>query len=109
MTSEHYDLVIVGAGLFGLTIAERCAEELGLRFVRAATPGAHPDFVAMVRELLLERAAVERGEDAERPSLGELPPSHYLCPTDCCLNPRATLPTVCSADTPASVSASVPL
>ena len=25
------DLVIVGAGLFGLTIAERCAEELGLR------------------------------------------------------------------------------
>ena len=25
------DLVVVGAGLFGLTIAERCAEELGLR------------------------------------------------------------------------------
>jgi len=25
------DLVIVGAGLFGLTIAERCAQELGLR------------------------------------------------------------------------------
>ncbi|KQV64914.1 UDP-galactopyranose mutase [Nocardioides sp. Root122] len=30
-TDQHPDLVIVGAGLFGLTIAERCAEELGLR------------------------------------------------------------------------------
>lgn len=30
-TAPLPDLVIVGAGLFGLTIAERCAEELGLR------------------------------------------------------------------------------
>ena len=30
-TEQLPDLVIVGAGLFGLTIAERCAEELGLR------------------------------------------------------------------------------
>ena len=30
-SSQQPDLVIVGAGLFGLTIAERCAEELGLR------------------------------------------------------------------------------
>ena len=30
-TEQRPDLVIVGAGLFGLTIAERCAEELGLR------------------------------------------------------------------------------
>jgi UDP-galactopyranose mutase len=30
-TERLPDLVIVGAGLFGLTIAERCAEELGLR------------------------------------------------------------------------------
>ncbi|GAB3612434.1 UDP-galactopyranose/dTDP-fucopyranose mutase family protein [Humibacter ginsengisoli] len=26
-----YDLLVVGAGFFGLTVAERCAEELGLR------------------------------------------------------------------------------
>ncbi|MBD8606570.1 ferrochelatase [Aeromicrobium sp. CFBP 8757] len=91
------------------TEASQTAEELGLRFVRAATPGAHPDFVAMVRELLLERAAVERGEDVDRPALGELPRSHDLCPTDCCLNPRSTLPTVGSATTPASVSSSIPL
>ncbi|NUT40882.1 MAG: NAD(P)-binding protein, partial [Thermoactinospora sp.] len=25
------DLVVVGSGLFGLTVAERCATELGLR------------------------------------------------------------------------------
>ena len=30
-TDQLPDLVVVGAGLFGLTIAERCAEELGLR------------------------------------------------------------------------------
>jgi UDP-galactopyranose mutase len=30
-TGQLPDLVIVGAGLFGLTVAERCAEELGLR------------------------------------------------------------------------------
>ena len=29
----RYDLVVVGAGLFGLTIAERCATQLGLRVV----------------------------------------------------------------------------
>ena len=27
----NHDLVVVGSGLFGLTIAERCAHELGLR------------------------------------------------------------------------------
>ncbi len=27
----NYDLVVVGSGLFGLTIAERCASDLGLR------------------------------------------------------------------------------
>lgn len=31
MTFEHYDLAIAGAGFFGATIAERCANELGIR------------------------------------------------------------------------------
>ncbi|KAA1375922.1 ferrochelatase [Aeromicrobium fastidiosum] len=83
------------------TEGKQTADELGLRYVRADTPGAHPDFVAMVRELLVERAAVERGETTDRPSLGELPPSHDLCPIDCCLNPRSSLPVVGSAATPA--------
>ena len=46
------------------TEALATAEKLGLPARRAATPGVDPRFVAMVRDLLLERAAAERGEDA---------------------------------------------
>ncbi|MBC7631866.1 ferrochelatase, partial [Aeromicrobium sp.] len=49
------------------TEAKETADELGLVFQRVDTPGSHPAFVEMVRELLLERAAVERGEQVERP------------------------------------------
>lgn len=83
------------------TEAKATAAELGLQYVRADTPGAHPEFVAMVRELLLERAAVERGEAVTRPALGDLPPSHDLCPIDCCVNPRSSLPVMGSATTTA--------
>jgi ferrochelatase len=48
----------------------------------------------MVRELVLERAAVERGEQVERPTLGTMGPSHDVCAIDCCLNPRSPLPTI---------------
>jgi ferrochelatase len=37
------------------TEATKLAAKLGMAFVRAATPSTHPRFVAMVRELLLER------------------------------------------------------
>ena len=37
------------------TEAAATAQRLGLRFVRAATPGTDPRFVAMVRDLILER------------------------------------------------------
>ena len=70
------------------------AKELGLLYDRVDTPGAHPDFVAMIRELLLERAAVERGEEPQRRVLGGLGAWHDVCPADCCLNPRAALPTI---------------
>src|SRR6188508_766727 len=33
MSVMNVDLVVVGAGFFGLTVAERCANELGLRVV----------------------------------------------------------------------------
>ena len=36
--------------------AATCARELGIDFVRAKTVGRHPDFVAMVRELVHERS-----------------------------------------------------
>jgi protoporphyrin/coproporphyrin ferrochelatase len=65
------------------------AAELGLPAVRAATVGTDPDFVAMVRELVLERAAAERGEQPERRVLGTLGPSHDLCPSGCCRVPAS--------------------
>ena len=52
------------------TEARATAEELGLPFARAATAGVDPRFVAMVRDLLLERAATERDESPERASVG---------------------------------------
>jgi ferrochelatase len=79
------------------TEAKATADRLGLRFDRVDTPDEHPDFVGMIADLFAERAAAERGESVDRVALGDLGPSHDLCPTDCCLNPRAPLPTIGSA------------
>ena len=56
------------------TEALATAERLGLPARRAATAATDPRFVAMVRDLLLERAAAERGEDVVRASVGALGP-----------------------------------
>jgi protoporphyrin/coproporphyrin ferrochelatase len=61
------------------TEAAAVAAELGLRFVRSRTVGTEPRFIAMVRELVLERM----GDVAPR-SLGSLGPAHDLCAVDCC-------------------------
>jgi len=82
------------------TEARATAERLGLGFERAPTPGVDPRFVAMVRELLVERAAAESGGAPARPSLGGLGPSWDICPTDCCANPRSERPALCGADSP---------
>lgn len=74
------------------TEAAATAEKTGLSFVRAATAGIDPRFVASVRDLLVERAAVERGEDVVRRAEGSLPACWDLCPLGCCPNPRAELP-----------------
>ncbi|NGO73683.1 ferrochelatase, partial [Streptomyces boncukensis] len=66
------------------TEARARAEELGLPVARSATVGADPRFAAAVRELVLERAASERGERPERCALGALGPSHDVCPVGCC-------------------------
>ena len=76
------------------TEAAATAKKLDLRFERVDTPGEHERFVAMVRELVLERAAIERGERPEPATIGTLGPNPYVCPADCCVNPRAALPTV---------------
>ncbi|MFC4564792.1 ferrochelatase [Nocardiopsis mangrovi] len=59
--------------------ARDTADRLGLAFERALSPGTHPRFVAMVRELVAERAS-----GAGPVGLGDLP----RCPdggSDCCM------------------------
>jgi ferrochelatase len=74
------------------TEAMATAERLGLDAVRVATSGTDPRFVAMVRDLLVERAAVERGETVERSAVGGWPACWDRCAADCCPNPRHPLP-----------------
>jgi ferrochelatase len=66
--------------------------------VRAATPGVDPRFVSLVRDLLVERAAAERGDEPARASVGALPPSWDRCAVGCCPNPRAERPALAGAD-----------
>jgi ferrochelatase len=70
------------------TEALATARRVGLPVTRAATVGTDPRFVTAVRELVLERAAAVRGEEPVRRSLGELGPSHDVCPARCCPNAR---------------------
>lgn len=55
------------------------ARSLGLTMHRAATVGTHPDFVAMICELIEERL----GRQVPR-SIGHMGPWHDTCPADCC-------------------------
>lgn len=80
------------------TEAMATARELGLSCERAATAGVDPRFVAMVRDLLLERAAVERGEDPDRAVVGTLPAAWDVCAAGCCANPRGPRPALCGSD-----------
>ena len=68
------------------TEARELAEELGLRMVRAATPGTHPRFIAMIRELIEERIT-----GAPPCSIGRCDPMPDVCLADCCPAPVAGL------------------
>jgi ferrochelatase len=63
--------------------AER-ARNLRLHFSRVPTVGTAPAFIAMIRELIVERL------DAATPrrALGSLGPSHDVCAVTCCLPQR---------------------
>ena len=80
------------------TEALATAEKLGLPAMRAATPGVDPRFVAVVRDLLLERATVERGGDAVRAAVGSIEPLWDRCPVGCCPNPRGPRPALCGSE-----------
>ncbi|HEX8187940.1 MAG TPA: ferrochelatase, partial [Pyrinomonadaceae bacterium] len=79
-TSDHMEV------LYDLdTEAKQLSEELGVNMLRAATVGTHPEFVRMIRELMLER--LDPG--VPRRVLGAFPASHDVCPVDCCLSGMA--------------------
>jgi ferrochelatase len=80
------------------TEARATAGRLGLILERAATAGVDQRFVAMVRDLLLERAAAERGDDPKRAAVGALPAPWDRCQPGCCANPRGPKPALCGAD-----------
>lgn len=66
------------------TQAAEVAEERGMTFLRVPTPGTHPAFVAMVRELVTERL----DPAAPRRALGPLGPRADRCAADCCPPPQ---------------------
>jgi ferrochelatase len=65
------------------TEARQLSDSLDLPMARAKTVGVHPKFIAMIRELILERTA-----GTERRALGLLGPRPDLCPEDCCPAPQ---------------------
>jgi protoporphyrin/coproporphyrin ferrochelatase len=63
------------------TQARKLCEEMGLNMVRASTVGAHPAFIKMIRELILERT----DPDAPKRFLGCHGAAQDVCAIDCCL------------------------
>jgi ferrochelatase len=75
--SDHMEV------LFDLdTEARAIADERGLHMVRAATVGVHPQFLSMIRELILEKMG-----QIEPRSVGKYGPNHDICRADCCPAP----------------------
>ena len=79
--SDHMEV------LYDLDIeARQLCDSLALPMARAKTVGVHPRFIAMIRELILERT-----ECAERQAIGSLGPRQDLCAEDCCPAPQRSL------------------
>ena len=77
--SDHMEI------LFDLdTEARAVCEELGIKMVRTPTVGTHPEFVQMVRELILERLEPSRN----RVALGVYGPGGDRCSETCCPPPQ---------------------
>ena len=68
------------------TEAMETSEEVGIFAVRVPTPGVHPDYVAGLIDLVLER--VNGTPTAERPSMTDLGPWYDVCRPGCCENVR---------------------
>jgi protoporphyrin/coproporphyrin ferrochelatase len=83
------DLVVVPVGFvsdhlevrYDLDIqAAETAARLGMNMVRAEAVGAHPRYIRMIRDLIVERMTA----GPERIALGECGPSHDICGATCC-------------------------
>ncbi|GAB3436632.1 ferrochelatase [Phycicoccus ginsengisoli] len=80
------------------TEAAETAERLGLRMVRVPTVGVDPEFVSGLADLLLERAALARGEAPAQPSWPGREPLNSVCAPGCCPNLRVAKPALCGRD-----------
>jgi ferrochelatase len=77
--SDHMEV------LYDLDVeARQLCDSLGLPMTRAKTVGVHPKFVAMIRELILERIDPAK----ERVALGSLGARPDACAEECCPAPR---------------------
>jgi protoporphyrin/coproporphyrin ferrochelatase len=87
--SDHMEV------LYDLDVeARQLCDSISLPMVRAKTVGVHPKFVAMIRELILERIE----PNSQRRSLGVLRPRGDICAEDCCPAPRRLTPVHVSRD-----------
>lgn len=76
--SDHMEV------LYDLDVeAQQLCDSLSLPMARARTVGVHPKFIAMIRELILERV----DPNPERRALGSLGPRQNVCAEDCCPAP----------------------
>ncbi|WP_286217213.1 ferrochelatase [Paraoerskovia sediminicola] len=83
------------------TEAMATATELGMTAVRAGTVGTREPFVRGLVDLMLERAAMARGEDVDQETVGTLPPFRSVCAPGCCLRrdgEPSGVPALCGAD-----------
>jgi ferrochelatase len=77
--SDHMEV------LYDLDVeARQLCDSLPLVMTRAKTVGVHPKFVAMIRELILERV----NPGSERRALGALGARADVCAEDCCPAPQ---------------------
>jgi ferrochelatase len=83
------------------TEALATAKDLGMTAVRAGTVGTRRPFVSGLVDLLLERAALARGDDVTEATVGSLPALRSVCAPGCCLRrdgEPSGVPALCSTD-----------
>jgi ferrochelatase len=83
------------------TEALATANDLGMVAVRAGTVGTREPFVRGLVDLVLERAALARGDDVTEATVGSLPALRSVCAPGCCLRRDGEptgVPALCSTD-----------